>query len=341
VNGLIKMEIVRSLDEDLWRDYVGQHPEGTIFHTPEIFQVFARTRHYRPEVWAVLQGHSEILAFMLPVQIHIIDGWLRRLTTRTIIYGGILCKNSERGKQAIQLLLAAYEKSASIDALFTEFRNFYCLDDYRSILTSCGYQYEDHLNYLIDLDRPPEAILNSIGKRTRKRIRKGLRSGLVTINDVSHAGELDAWYATLQKTYRFAHVPLADRSLFDSAFNILCPRGMARFLMAQVNGATGACSVELAYKDKIYGWYGGTDRAYGDVWPNEMLTWHVLEWGASRGYRVYDFGGAGKPGEEYGARSFKAKFGGELVNYGRFVNIHKPWLLKISKPGYEIFRRFR
>jgi lipid II:glycine glycyltransferase (peptidoglycan interpeptide bridge formation enzyme) len=72
-----------------------------------------------------------------------------------------------------------------------------------------------------------------------------------------------------------------------------------------------------------------------------MLTWHVLSWGVSNGYRLYDFGGAGKPGEDYGVRLFKAKFGGELVNFGRFVNVHKPLLLKISKPGYQIFQKFR
>lgn len=335
------MEIVRSLDEDLWIDFICRHPKSSIFHTPEMFQVFAQAKRYQPELWAVLQGKSDVLAIMTPVRIHIIDGFLRRLTTRSIAYGGVLYENSPRGQDAIQLLLNNYEKEASPGVVFTEFRNLHCLEDIRPLMDSCGYRYEDHLNYLISLDRPPEMVLNDIGKRTRKRIRKGLRSGLVEIEEITRSEDLRGWYETLEKTYSFARVPLADYSLFDRTFEVLYPRGMAKFLLARTNGMIAACSVELIFKGTIYGWYGGTDRAYSDVWPNEMLTWYILEWGANNGYRVYDFGGAGKPEEEYGVRDFKAKFGGELVNFGRFINVHNPFLLKISKPGYEIFRYFR
>ena len=71
-----------------------------------------------------------------------------------------------------------------------------------------------------------------------------------------------------------------------------------------------------------------------------MLTWGILEWGAKNGYSLYDFGGAGKPDEKYGVRDFKAKFGGELVNFGRNICVHSPRLLKISKLGYQLLRRF-
>ena len=37
--------------------------------------------------------------------------------------------------------------------------------------------------------------------------------------------------------------------------------------------------------------------------------WHTLDWGAEDGYSLNNFGGAGKPDEEYGVRDFKAKFG--------------------------------
>jgi lipid II:glycine glycyltransferase (peptidoglycan interpeptide bridge formation enzyme) len=335
------MEIVQSLDEGLWRDFIDRHPDSTIFHTPEMFQVFAQTRRYEPELWAVRNGTTDVLALMTPVCVHIMGGLFRRLTTRSIVYGGVLYEKSTRGHNAVRLLLEEYEKYASAGALYTEFRNHTVLDEIRPLLSSCGYHHEDHLNYLIPLDRPIEEIFNRIGRRTRKRIRKGLRSGNVEIHEVTRSEELAGWYETLQKTYRRARVPLADRSLFDSVLEVLYPRGMANFLSAQVADAIGACSLELIYKDTIYGWYGGTDRAFSKVWPNEMLTWHVLDWGVSNGYRLYDFGGAGKPGEEYGVRLFKAKFGGELVNFGRFVNVHKPLLLKISKPGYQIFQKMR
>ena len=96
--------------------------------------------------------------------------------------------------------------------------------------------------------------------------------------------------------------------------------------------------MDLLYKDVIYGWYGGVDREYSAYVPNEILMWNILQWGAENGYAVYDFGGAGKPDEEYGVRDFKAKFGGDLVCYGRNICVHNPLMLQLSTAGYSILR---
>src|SRR6185436_19519311 len=123
-------------------------------------------------------------------------------------------------------------------SLFTELRNPYCLNGLRALLESRRYVYEDHLNYLIRLDRPIEELLQNIGSRTRKKIRKGLRERQVQMSEVTTRGELAHWYEVLQRTYDNAQVPLADRSLFEAAFDVLYPKGMAKFLLAQVQGVT-------------------------------------------------------------------------------------------------------
>jgi lipid II:glycine glycyltransferase (peptidoglycan interpeptide bridge formation enzyme) len=89
----------------------------------------------------------------------------------------------------------------------------------------------------------------------------------------------------------------------------------------------------------VYGWYGGVDRTYSGYTPNELLTWHILKWGAENGYRTYDFGGAGIPGEQYGVRDFKSKFGGQLVCHGRNLYVHSPGLLRLSTFGFKVLRK--
>ena len=333
------MEIVRELDEQLWREYVDGHPLGNIFHVPEMFQVFARTRGYRPSLWAAVESSGRPLALMLPVQVTLTGKALRWFTTRAILYGSVLCALGADGRKALESLLRIYNREND-GVLFTELRNLSDLSDFQTVLQDNGFVYKDHLNYLIDLNRPVDQVLQGIGRRTRKKIRKGLRDEFVQITDVANRAELDQWYDTLQMTYGNAQVPLADSSLFEAAFDVLYPKGMAKLLLAKVDGITAACSIELAYKDTLYGWYGGSDRSYSKYLPNEMLVWHVLEWGASNGYRLYDFGGAGNPDEEYGVRDFKAKFGGELVCYGRNTCVHAPRRLWLSQCGYSIFRRW-
>ena len=333
------MKVVRNLAIDVWRHFVDEHPAGTIFHTPEMFEVFRHTKGHQPELWAVVDEKENPAALFLPVEITLVNGAFRRFTTRAIVFGSVLCAPGKQGKEALSLLLQTYKQEVDGSVLFTELRNLTDLTDLQNVLKANGFGYEEYLNYLINLDRPAEDILQDIGKRTRKIIRKGLRDQIVQVSEATNRSELVTWYNVLQKTYENAQVPLADRTMFEAAFDELFPKGMAKFLLAKVNGTVAACSVELSYKDTIYGWYGGTDRSFGKYPSNEMLIWYILEWGANNGYKVYDFGGAGKPDEEYSVRDFKAKFKGELVCFGRNAYVHNSTLLKISILGYKIYRR--
>lgn len=335
------MNIVQDLPETTWRDYVTRHPQGNIFHTPEMFRVFGQAEGHRPTLWAAFEAEDRPLALFAPVQVTLMGGLLRRLTTRAVAYGSVLFDPTPEGRKALRHLLDAYTQKTGRDALFTELRNLSKLNDVRPELNACGFIYEDHLNYLIDLDRPADEIMQDIGKRTRKKIRRGLREEALVIEEVTQKKALAPWYAVLRQTYEAAQVPLAHRSLFEAAFDVLYPLGMVKFVAARVNGAFAAVSAELVYKETIYGWYGGMDRDYSQYYPNELLTWHILEWGAQNGYHLYDFGGAGKPDEDYGVRDFKAKFGGDLVCFGRNTYVHSPGLLRLSRWAYRTLQRLQ
>lgn len=341
ISGLIKMSqvtIVRHLLEDEWRQYVDDHPKGSIFHTPEMYEVFRRARRHTPDLWAAKKD-EHILALLTPVRINYKDGLLDRFSTREVVYGGLLYNPDRQGEEALELLLHTYKREVDRKTLFTEVRNLSSIETIRSLLGSQGFKYEEHLNYLIDLNRPVEAIFQGIGPRTRKNIRRGLNQGKVQVEQIKDRSLISTGYALLSQTFHLAHVPLADFSLFEAAFDILFPKNMVRFTLAKVDQIPAAISVELLYKDTVYGWFGGMNRELSSYNPNEMLMWEILKWSAENGYRTYDFGGAGRPDEEYGVRQFKAKFGGELVNFGRIVWVQYPEYFGIIKSLYEIYRR--
>jgi CelD/BcsL family acetyltransferase involved in cellulose biosynthesis len=317
---------------------VDSHPLGNVFHTPEMFQVFARATGFQPTLWAIVDHGGRPLALLLPVQVTLMGGPLRRFTTRAVAYGSVLCAPGAAGRAALEMLLRAYRQETEKSVLFTELRNLSDLGSMQPVLDECGFLYEDHLNYLVDLSRPPEAVLQGFGRRTRKKIRRALRKGTVMIQEADRPEQVLLCYELIHNSYAAARVALADHSLFEAAFDILYPKGMVTFLLAWIGDDCVAGSAELMYKDTIYGWYGGVDRGFSSYVPNEILMWHILQWGAENGYRLYDFGGAGKPEEEYGVRDFKAKFGGELVCYGRNTCVHAPTRLAISKLGYQVYR---
>lgn len=332
------IEVVRDLSRDQWRRVVAEQPTGTVFHTPEMADVFARARGHRPELWAAVEG-GEVLALLTPVRVSVGPDAARFLATRAIAYGGVLRVPGADGQAGVDRLLAAYERHVDDSVLFTELRHLADVGDLAPVLAAHGYDHEPHLDYLIDLDRPADDVLAGFSRSTRKQVRRGVRQGRVVVGDVTTPGGLDEWYEVLAGTYRTARVPLADRSLFDAAFAVLQPAGMARFVIARVDDACVAASVELAHGEVLFGWYGGVDRDYGALTPNELLMWDVLRTGVEEGRRVYDFGGAGHPDEPYGVRDFKAKFGGTLVDLGRDTRVHARVRLRLARAGYAAYRR--
>ncbi|MDD5369338.1 MAG: GNAT family N-acetyltransferase [Anaerolineaceae bacterium] len=331
--------ITNTLDITVWREFVDRNPHGNIFHTPEMFQVYSHAKGYRPELRAAVRDSGQVLALLLPVQVTLRDGLLRRLTTRSIAYGSILSTPDALGKEALAALLNDYTQKAGRGGLFTELRHLSDQSVYQSVFARCGFEYQDHVNYLVDLDCSIEELFNRIGPRTRKHIRRGQNKGQVVVDQVNESSRIGEWYELTQKSYSAAHVPFADITLFEAAFEVLHPRNMVKFWIARIGDQCIASSVELIYKGVIYGWYGGVDRVFSSYTPTEMLTWHIMKWAAENGYRTYDFGGAGNPDEEYGVRDFKSKFGGRLVCYGRNTYVPEPWLLKLSTWGYQFYRR--
>jgi len=332
------MQIVTKLDRELWKRFVDKNPQGNIFHTPEMYDVFSRTRDYHPSFWAMVEDNDRVLALLLPVEI-ILNSRLRRLSSRAVVYGGVLCDPSPEGKEGLSLLLKHYKQETNGRNIFTELRNISDTTQLQPLLRKNKFFFEEHLNYLINLDRTPQELLKSFHKRTRKHISRGLRKGLLKVEVASNRNQLEESYTLISKTYQQARIPVAHKSLFEAAFDRLCQKGMVQFLLAYVDNVPVATSVELLYKDVIYGWYSGMDRAYSSYTPNELIMWHILSWGAENGYTIYDFGGAGKPDEDYGVRDFKAKFGGDLVSFGRNKYVTSPLFLKISEFGYGIARR--
>lgn len=334
------IKVVRHLRKEEWRSFVEEIPMGNIFHTPEMFQVYSHAKDFKPTFWAAVDNLHRPLALFLPVQITVLDGLMRRFSTRAVAFGSLLSVPGAEGRKSISMLLEAYKRETRNHALFTELRNISNLGELQPVFREQGFAYEDHLNYLIDIRRSHDDIFKSFGRRTRKNIRRCINQGSVQIEVVADREGIPSCYNLLRQVYKFARVPLADQSLFESAFDLLSPKNMIMITVARVGEAVAAVSLDLLYKGIIYGWYGGADRAYSSHVPNEILMWHILKWGAEQGYQCYDFGGAGKPDEDYGVRDFKAKFGGELVNFGRNTCVHSPRLLALSKFGYSALRRF-
>lgn len=336
------LKIVNTLDDTRWLDFVNSHPNGNIFHSPYMFRVFENTKGYSPIFLATIDTSSnEILALLLSAEIKV-GNILRfdKLTSRFVIFGGLLNRESRSSSNSIlSELLGTYDNIVKEKGLFTEIRNIYDIDKIKKAIEQQNYKFEDHLNYFINLKKNPTDIFHSFSENRRRNIKKAINYGL-EVEEVNENAKVSLFYDILKETYSRIRVPLPDVSLFESLYRELVPMGLAKLLIAKQKNNYMSATTLLLYKGIILYWYSGTKAQFFSFYPNEFLIWHAIKWGAENGYHTFDFGGAGRPDEKYGVRDFKSRFGGKLVNYGRYIKVYHTFTLKISKAGYWLYRKF-
>lgn len=331
------MNIVSVIDEERWSQFVSDHPKGTIFHTPQMASVFAATRRHTPLVLASVNQHEEIVALLTSVRVQSLPDPLGSVASRSLIYAEPICRETAEGTRALAALIAEHDRRVRSRVLFTEVRACGPQGAERVGFSNSGYEYEGYLNYLIDLRVTEEHLWHNLTNTCRANVRRSERHGVV-VREIEKVNEVADAYFLLHRTYQNARVPLAHPSLFLNAFNILYPLSMCKIFMAYHKGQPVGASVLLLYKKVVYEWYWGVERLRS-IYPAECITWHRILWGKQNGFDTYDFGGAGWPDKPYGVRDFKAKFGGTLVNYGRYRRVYSRWKFALAERTYEAARR--
>lgn len=326
-----------SIDKNKWSDFVYNHPNGNIFQTPEMYEVYQKTKNYEPIFINIIENNN-IVAIMLAVIQKENFGILGALTARSIIWGGPLVKNNNPG--ILDVILKKYNKIISRKAVYTQFRNFWDWNGCKEIFRQNGFEYEDHLNIIHDLRISVDDMLMNMHKGRRKNIRRAKRKS-VEFREIENLNGIEEALTIIKQTYIRVKLPLPDESLFFNVFNFFVKRDIAKFFVAVVRDKIIGARFVFCYKDLVYDWYAGSSNDHSDKYPNDFLPWKVMEWGHNNGYKKFDFGGAGKPEKEYGVRDYKLKFGGKLVNWGRFEKVHNSLLFKIGKIGLELFKRLK
>ncbi len=334
------VRVVRQLDHTSWREFVEQESGGNVFHTPEMFEAFVRTEGYRPSLWAAVDAETRPLALFLPVEISLMRGPLRYFTTRAVAYGSVLFRRDRRGQGALAVLLERYSQQVGRSVLFTELRNLSDTQPAQRVFVNRGFAFQEHLNFLIDLRCTPEEIWAGIRSNARRNIRKAERLD-VRVREAKDTADIDTAYGVLRQAYKRLRVPLPPASLFRSSFEILGPLDMMRVLLASVDGVPVGALTLLLHKGVALYWYTGMSRQHAAYRPADLLVWRGLELARELGFHTFDFGGGGIPQRDYGVRDFKAKFGGDLVNFGRNTHIHAPFRFGLGQVAYATWRRAR
>lgn len=256
-------------------------------------------------------------------------------TRRAIIPGGVLLAE-DISEQALEMLLLFCKNQLSKKAIYIECRNYTDYNKYKQIFNECGFQFVPHLNFHVDTSTV-EIINNNLGKSRKRDIKLSLREGAdivenPTLNDIKNL------YIILKDLYKTkVKTPLFPWEFFEKLYTSTIGKFILVKYKEKIIGGTICVGLE---NNVLYEMFAcGLDGKYKNIYPSTLATWSGIEYAATHNYLYFDMMGAGKPDEAYGVREFKAKFGGELVEHGRFLCVLHSFLYKIGKLGVYILKK--
>lgn len=330
--------ITTYLPYDLWFSFVYNHPNGNIFQTPEMYEVYKNTKNYEPIFLAVIDEKEEILGTLLAVIQKEYSGFLGSFTARSIIYGGPLIKDNN--PDVLDLILKEYDKITKSKAIYSQFRNMWEWREFKNIFIKNGFNYEEHLDIIVNLIKSEDELWRNVDTKRRNEIRNATKSNII-FSIKTEIDYLKQCYEILKKVYKRAKLPLPAYSFFENILKLSNENFGLKLYCAEYDNKIIGCMLGLIYKGTIYDFYAGAYQEFYSKHPNDLIPWSVFLWGKNNGFEKFDFGGAGKPDKPYGVRDYKLKFGGELVNWGRFENVHKPLLMKVGKIGLKVWQKLK
>jgi len=199
-------------------------------------------------------------------------------------------------------------------ALFIQFRNQRDFSHRISSFEKFGYQFEDHLEIVMDLKKSTDDLWKDVHSKRRNEIRRARKNNL-EFKIYDNAYSIDICYKILTEVYSRAKLPLPSKLFFQQlAENSTEKNGLKVFTATYENEIIG-CLLGLVYKDKVYDFYAGSYKQYYHKYPNDLIPWEIFIWAENNNYSCFEFGGAGKPNVPYGVREYKKKFGGDIYNF--------------------------
>ncbi len=327
--------LLSQISSGQWNELLKNSSTASFFQSQKCFDFYNSLFFFEPFVFSVTENDSlkGVIIGYIQKESHAIKHFF---TKRAIINGGPLLAD-DISEDALKKLLLTCAKELKHKAIYIETRNFNDYSKWKSIFEECGFLYQPHYNFKIDTSSM-EIVDANMGKSRKRDAKVSLRDGAVVL-DCPCLEDVKAYYLILRDLYKTrVKTPLFPFEFFERLFQ----SKIGRFLLVKYQDRIVGGTVCVFSGDKaVYEWFAcGEDGVYKNIFPSTLATYVGIQFAAQNGYKCFDMMGAGKPGDGgYGVRDFKAKFGGELVEHGRFLYVNNKLLYFIGELGVQLLKK--
>ena len=324
-----------NINKDFLSNFLKDHENKNVFQSLEMFEFWKTQKNNYPFLFFVESNDGKCLAFCTGVIMSNGISLMKTFTSRAIIFGGPIVIHSENKLDILRFLILNMSEYLRKKSIYIEVRNFYKNPYIKVGFQSSNWNFKPYQNYLIELVSEDD-VFSNIKAEKRRQVRKALREGVEIVYDKSK-DNIEGVYNVLYKIYKErVKKPLPSIDFFS---NLMSTESAGLTCIKFENNIIGG-GFFLKDENTIYDWYrGGLDFEYKKQFPATIAAWAVIKYGLDNDLERFDFMGAGLKGEEYGVRKFKSQFGGELVEYGRFLKINQRIIYKMGELMLQILKK--
>lgn len=307
---------------------------NSIFQQQEFYKFLESSGMLKPFRFSVSRDNREVGVIQGFIQQD--GGKLKRFMSRRAIINGGPFLADDITDEEIETLLKNCIKGLKKKAIYIEFRNYFDFSKYQALFEKTGFLYEPHYDIIVKVDgeEPWEKRMESSRIRF---VKSSLKNGAEIVENPSEQDVIE-YYTVLKNLYATkVKTPLFPLDFFLKLYHT----PFCRFIIVKYNDAVVGGMVCIFDQNAAYEWFVcGQDGMYKHIYPSTMATYYAIKFASEKGLKYFDMMGAGAPGDGgYGVREFKMKFGGKLVEYGRYKHICNPLLYKIGTLGVKLLKR--
>lgn len=369
---MIRVLTYKEIDRGEWSRLVQTSATGTWFQTPEAYEFFeSMPELFAPYAFGVVSkpksdlglNNEETLRGVCVGYVTVERNPIKQYFTRRAIIIGGPCLADDCTAEEVDALMNAVKNLPSLHGrdverlpspIYIETRNFNDYSKWKGAFEKAGFEYKKHLNFHVDCT-DKEKMWERLSENRKRQVRhvngdfKFKISNLRFDNLSVSEQDVREWYKILSELYRKkVKTPLWPVEFFIEAYR----QGIGQFMLVRHEGKIIGGSMVVRWnpnpspsikgrdvRGTVYEWFEcGLNAQYKEQYPSVMATYAGMCFAAEQGIGRYDMMGAGVPDVPYGVRDFKAEFGGQLVEHGRFVCVREPILYKIGVLAVKMMR---
>ena len=329
-------------EEAKWTAFLQQQPNGHFFQSPGYVTLYNDCRNYQPLIMFAENSKEVITGILIAIVIR--DYFYGIPFQRILIQGGpVISKSLPNHSDVLRALLKALKLLIPANTVFVEIRNLHQWGEEAAIFQELGFVWHDHLNDILPVHAKNQ-VFSAIKPAKQRQIRRGIENGAI-IRPAEGQGEVEEFYGLLSELYKKkVRKPLPPLTFFINFYQKIQSESKGVILIVSYREKViGGMVCPFSGRHTIHEWYiCSLQNRLKHLYPGVLATWAGIDFAITNKFRYFDFMGIGSPQKPYGVRNFKTKFGGEIINFGRWQLIHNKFRYNLAVFGYNLLKiRFK